>query len=82
MGRRSRRREQLLGEIKEKRKFRKLSVEALYRTLWRVLKEVIYLSWDRLRDDNNGDDDNHGGGDGVVKTISISIPILKRTNMQ
>jgi hypothetical protein len=52
------------------------------------LKEVIYLSWNRLRDDNNGDDDDDddhgddgGGGDGggVVKAISISIPTLKRT---
>jgi len=36
MGSRGRRRKQLLHDLKEKRRYRKLKVEALDRTLWRT----------------------------------------------
>jgi hypothetical protein len=36
MGRRGRRRKQLLDDLKEKKRYRKLKEEALDRTLWRT----------------------------------------------
>jgi hypothetical protein len=42
MGRRGRRRKQLLDEIKEKRRYRKLKEEALDYTLWRARFERGY----------------------------------------
>jgi hypothetical protein len=42
MGRRGRRRKQLLDDLKEKRRYCKLKEEALDRTLWRILFERGY----------------------------------------